>query len=108
MSTVTVNPQFTDTPKIGVDLRGITVRAANKPAEEAREHRLLSKVWGTDGMEYIYAEASGAIAASAAAVTVNMTTGKASSGGGTAVSPNEAMVAGDEGWFKLVPAAPAP
>lgn len=108
MSTVTANPQFTDTPKIGVDLRGITVHAANKPLEEAREHRLLSKIWGTDGMEYIYAEAGGAIAASTATVTINMTTGKATATGGTAVSPAEAMVAGDEGWFKLVPAAPGP
>jgi hypothetical protein len=56
-------------------------------------------VWGEDGKQYVFAKASGAIAASTAVCTVNPSTFAASATGGTYLSPATALVANDSAWF---------
>ena len=91
---------FTDTPKIGADLNGITL-AADLAAGKVADARLGSQVWGSNGRRYVYAQAGGAIPASTTACSVNTTTFAATSSGGSYTSPATAMATGDRGWFSV-------
>lgn len=90
---------FTTTPKLGVDLKS-TVLATDITAGNARPGaRLGDQVWGSDGKQYVYAQANGSISASTAVCTVNASTFLATNSGGAYTSPATAMVLGDYGWF---------
>lgn len=90
---------FTDTPKLGVDLKN-TVLATDLAAGNARPGaRLGSEVWGSDGKLYVYAQANASITASTAVCTVNASTFLATASGGSYTSPATNMVTGDQGWF---------
>lgn len=89
---------FTHTPRIGVDLKGITT-AADIAAGRTGDTQIGTQVWGTDGKRYVYAQAGGAIPASTAVSTVSPTTFIATATGGTYTSPGLAMATGDRGWF---------
>ena len=90
---------FTDTPKLGVKTL-VTVLAtdlasgADKPMA-----RLGSQAWGSDGKQYVYAQANASIAASTAVCTVSPTTFLVTATGGAYTSPATAMVTGDQAWF---------
>ena len=89
---------FTDTPKIGADLNGITL-AADLALGKVADARIGSQVFGSNGKLYVYAQANGAIPASTAVCTVNATTFLATSSAGSYLSPATAMAAGDRAWF---------
>ncbi len=99
---------FTDTPKIGVALN-TTLKAADlvNGGANGKTHRLGSKIWGSDGKRYVYAQANGTIGANTAVASVNQTTFLATATGGTYASPGVAMAVGDQGWFGI-PTDPAP
>ena len=93
-------------PISGVDLNGITTTSF----EYTNGTTLIdipsfgppgAETFGSDGKRYVFAKAGGAIAANAAAVTINATTFVATSGGGSYVAPAESMVSGDYGWFGI-------
>lgn len=90
---------FTDTPKLGVIIGSVQQRAADPVCDLGMSHRLGSRIWDNLGRECVYAEASVAIAANNAAVTVNATTFLATATGGTFISPAVALAAGDRAWF---------
>ncbi|MGL5011798.1 MAG: hypothetical protein ACRC6I_18125 [Paracoccaceae bacterium] len=54
---------------------------------------------GSDGHLYVYAQATGAIAASAVVVLTEPAF-TAATGAGAFTAPPVAMIAGDRGWFK--------
>ncbi len=89
---------FTSTPKIGADLKGITL-AADISSNNPSLPKLGDQVWGSDGKRYVYAQANAAITASTAVCTVNASTFLATATGGAYRSPAVAMVTGDQGWF---------
>lgn len=89
---------FTDTPKIGPDLNGITL-AADLTDGKVADARIGSQVFGSNGKLYVYAQANGAIPASTAVCTVNATTFLATSSAGSYLSPAYAMATGDRAWF---------
>lgn len=89
---------FTHTPRIGADLKGITL-AADIASGKVVDAQLGTQVWGTDGKRYVYAQAGEAIPASTAVCTVNASTFAATAIGGSYASPAFAMAAGDRGWF---------
>lgn len=91
---------FTDTPKIGVDLKS-TILAADIANDGAagKTHRLGAEVWGTDGKRYVFAQANASIPASTAVCTVSPTTFLVTATGGAYTSPPFAMATGDQGWF---------
>lgn len=90
---------FTDTPKLGVDLKSV-VLATDLASGAARPGaRLGSEVLGSDGKLYVYAQANASIAASTAVCTVSPTTFLVTATGGAYTSPAAAMVAGDQAWF---------
>lgn len=90
---------FTDTPKVGVDLKS-TILATDLASGAARPSaRLGSEVLASDGKLYVYAQANASITASTAVCTVNAATFLATATGGAYTSPGFAMVTGDQGWF---------
>ena len=89
---------FTDTPKIGADLNGITL-AADLAAGKVADARIGSDVLASNGKLYVYAQANASISASTAVCTVNASTFLATASGGSYTSPATAMAAGDRGWF---------
>jgi len=89
---------YSRTPSIGADLKGITL-AADLAAGKVADAALGTQVWGSDGKQYVYAQAGGAIPASTAVCTVNASTFAATSSGGSYTSPATAMASGDRGWF---------
>lgn len=89
---------FTHTPRIGADLKGITL-AADIAAGKVVDAQLGTQVWGSDGKRYVYAQAGGVISASTAVCTVNASTFAATATGGSYASPAFDMATGDRGWF---------
>ena len=89
---------FTDTPKIGADLNGITL-AADLAAGKVADARIGSEVLASNGKLYVYAQANASISASTAVCTVNASTFLATAAGGSYTSPATAMATGDRGWF---------
>lgn len=90
---------FTDTPKLGVDLKS-TVLATDLASGAARPMaRLGSEVFGSDGKLYVYGQANASISASTAVCTVNASTFLVTASGGAYTSPATAMVSGDQAWF---------
>lgn len=89
---------FTDTPKIGADLNGITL-AADLAAGKVADARIGSEVLASNGKLYVYAQANASISASTAVCTVNASTFLATASGGSYTSPATAMATGDRGWF---------
>lgn len=89
---------FSRTPSIGADLKGITL-AADIAAGKVTDAALGSQVWGSDGKQYVYAQANAAITASTAVCTVNASTFLATASGGSYTSPATTMASGDRGWF---------
>jgi hypothetical protein len=89
---------FTHTPRIGADLKGITLNA-NIAAGKVVDAQLGTQVWGSDGKRYVYAQANASITASTAVCTVNATTFLATASGGSYTSPATNMASGDRGWF---------
>lgn len=90
---------FTDTPKLGVDLKS-TVLATDLASGAAKPMaRLGSQVWGSDGKLYVYGQANASIPASTAVCTVSPTTFLVTASGGAYTSPATAMVTGDQAWF---------
>lgn len=89
---------YSRTPSSGADLKGITL-AADLAAGKVADAALGTQVWGSDGKQYVYAQAGGAIPASTAVCTVNASTFAATSSGGSYTSPATDMVSGDYGWF---------
>lgn len=86
---------FTDTPKIGVDLRSVIA-----PEDYFRlSHRVLSQIWAVDGQRYVFAKATANIPADADAVTVNAETGDATATGGDYKAPGFAVPNGSYAWF---------
>lgn len=93
---------FTDTPKIGVDLQSIQ-QDVSRPVtgDYERSHRPLSRIWGNDSCQYVYAIAGAAIAADLATVSIDDETGVATATGGAFTAPAFALATGDGAWFKL-------
>ena len=89
---------FTDTPKIGTDLNGITL-AADLAAGKVADARIGSQVFGSNGKLYVYGQANASISASTAVCTVNASTFLVTASGGSYTSPATAMATGDRGWF---------
>jgi len=89
---------FTDTPKIGADLNGITL-AADLAAGKAADARIGSEVLASNGKLYVYGQANASISASTAVCTVNASTFLVTASGGSYTSPATAMATGDRGWF---------
>lgn len=89
---------FSRTAYVGADLKGITL-AADIAAGKVTDAALGSQVWGSDGKQYVYAQANAAITASTAVCTVNASTFLATASGGSYTSPATAMASGDRGWF---------
>mgnify|MGYP003431451419 FL=1 len=89
---------FTDTPKIGADLNGITL-AADLAAGKVADARIGSEVLASNGKLYVYGQANASISASTAVCTVNASTFLVTASGGSYTSPATAMVSGDRGWF---------
>lgn len=89
---------FTDTPKIGADLNGVTL-AADLAAGKVADARIGSEVLASNGKLYVYGQANASISASTAVCTVNASTFLVTAAGGSYTSPATAMAAGDRGWF---------
>ncbi len=89
---------FTDTPKIGADLNGITL-AADLAAGKVADARIGSEVLASNGKLYVYGQANASISASTAVCTVNASTFLVTASGGSYTSPATAMATGDRGWF---------
>jgi hypothetical protein len=89
---------FTDTPKIGADLNGITL-AADLAAGKVADARIGSEVLASNGKLYVYGQANASIPASTAVCTVNASTFLVTASGGSYTSPATAMATGDRGWF---------
>ena len=89
---------FTDTPKIGADLNGITL-AADLAAGKVADARIGSEVLASNGKLYVYGQANASISASTAVCTVNASTFLVTASGGSYTSPATAMASGDRGWF---------
>jgi len=91
---------FTHTPRIGADLKGITL-AADIAAGKVVDAQLGTQVWGSDGKRYVYAQAGASITASDADCAINTTTFVAAASGGSYTSPATDMENGDRGWFSI-------
>lgn len=91
---------FTHTPRIGADLKGITL-AADIAAGKVVDAQLGTQVWGSDGKRYVYAQAGAPITASDADCAINTTTFVAAASGGSYTSPATDMANGDRGWFSI-------
>lgn len=89
---------YTSTPRIGADLKGITL-AADIASGKVVDAQLGTQVFGSDGKRYVYAQANAVITASTAVCDINVTTFLVAATGGTYASPAFAMAAGDRGWF---------
>ena len=89
---------FTDTPKIGADLNGITL-AADLAAGKVADARIGSEVLASNGKLYVYGQANASISASTAVCTVNASTFLVTASAGSYTSPATAMATGDRGWF---------
>ena len=91
---------FTDTPKLGVDLGAVTLKAdIDSGASNGRSHRLGEEVFATDGKRYVYGQAAAAISASTTACDVDTSDFTVAATGGSYKSPATAMATGDRGWF---------
>jgi len=90
---------FSVTPEIGIDLNNTTTAAQISAGQAAVPNRLGLQVWGSDGKQYVLAQANASISASTAVCTVSPTTFLATATGGSYTSPTTAMVTGDYGWF---------
>lgn len=90
---------FTTDQKAGVDFNS-TILATDIAAGADRPDLAIGTIaFGSNGRQYVYAIAGGAIAASVAVCTVNATTFTATNSGGAYTSPAVAMATGDYGWF---------
>lgn len=89
---------FTNTPRIGADLKSIT-KLVDLAGSNKGDTQLGTQVFASDGKRYVYAEAGGAIPASTAVCTVSPTTFAATATGGAYLSPATAMATGDRAWF---------
>jgi hypothetical protein len=89
---------YTRTALLGANLKEV-VTAADLAAGEAGDAALGTQVWGSDGKQYVYAQANAAITASTAVCTVSASTFLATASGGSYTSPATTMASGDRGWF---------
>lgn len=89
---------YSRTPSLGANLKDI-ILAADIAAGKVTDAALGSQVWGSDGKQYVYAQANAAITASTAVCTVSASTFLATASGGSYTSPATTMASGDRGWF---------
>lgn len=90
---------FTDTPKLGVDLSAVDLKAdIASGASNGRSHRLGEQVLASDGKRYVYAQANAAITSPNVVCDINATTFLVASSGGSYTAP-ATMASGDRGWF---------
>lgn len=90
---------FTYTPKIGVDLVGITLATDIASGAARPMAKLGDEVWGSTGLLHVYGKANASITASTTACTVSASTFLVTASGGSYTSPATSMVTGDYGWF---------
>lgn len=90
---------FTITDLSGADLVSIIPTADITSGAQRPAAKLGTQVWGSDGKQYVYAQANAAITASTAVCTVNASTFLATASGGSYTSPATTMASGDLGWF---------
>lgn len=91
---------FTITPLAGIDLNNLAQTNLNSAGVAVPTTGPLgSEVFGSDGLRYVFAQASTSIPASTATVGINATTFQAAATGGTYISPAYAMVTGDYAYF---------
>ena len=92
---------FSTLPIAGVDLvdtQTVTELAANGTTVPTFGP-LGAETFGSDGLRYVFAQASEAITASTATVGINTSTFAAAATGGTYTSPAVDLAAGDYAWF---------
>ena len=92
---------YTVLPIAGVDLVDIQTVAeqATNGGTSPNFGPLGAETFGSDGLRYVFAQAGGAITASTATCSINVTTFVATGSAGTYAGPTTAMASGDYGWF---------
>ena len=90
---------FSVTPLVGIDLTNVVTAASITAGQQVANQLLGVRVWGSDGLRYVFGKANASITASTTACTVNATTFLVTASGGAYTSPAYDMVTGDFGWF---------
>lgn len=90
---------FTDTPKLGVDLKSVVLGTDLTAGNVRPSAKLGSEVFGSDGKLYVYGQANASITGATAVCTVNAGTFLVTASGGAYTSPAANMVSGDQAWF---------